>query len=135
MPVMVRFRTSSGGYAVPVEATVEVRSAVAIRALPDPADGVVGVLEHDGVAIPVVRALGGDGQQVLVVQPGDEAVGVLVDEVLGVSEVGPLMIGPPPAGQDTTLVSGTVRLSGELMFVLDVAELVGRVCEWREHAR
>ena len=122
MTAMVRFRSGDGMYVVALEDALEVRTRASMRSLPDPVPGVEGVVEHDGRVLPVVRALGFGGRQVLLLQLGERALGLLVDEVTGVVEVRG-EIGPAPEGQRAPLVAGTIREGNELAYVLDVGQL------------
>jgi len=132
MASMVRFRAGSGTYVVALEHALEVRSRDSMRSLPDPAPGVEGVVEHDAVAVPVVRALGFGGRQVLMLREGTRSLGLLVDEVTGVVEVSTSDAMPAPSGQRAPLVAGTVRHGDELAFVLDVGQLADEVVGTQE---
>jgi chemotaxis signal transduction protein len=123
MTGMVRFKSGDGTYVVPLEHALEVRTRASMRSLPDPLPGVEGVVEHDHRVLPVVRALGFGGRQVLLLQVDERALGLLVDEVTGVIEVRDLETGPAPEGQRAPLVAGTIRLGDELAYVLDVGQL------------
>ena len=123
MTTMVRFMAGKGAYVVPLEHALEVRTLASMRSLPDPAPGVEGIVDHEGRALPVVRALGFGGRQVLLLQRGEQALGLLVDEVTGVVDVATSDAGPPPAGQRSALVAGTVREGDALAYVLDVGQL------------
>ena len=125
MPVMVRFRAGSGDYVVDLMHALEVRPRSALQLLPAPADGVAGVVERDEVAVTVLDALGAGDRHVLVLQAGERAVGLLVDEVLGVEEVAASAIGPAPAGQRLPLVRAVVGGGTRLTYVLAVDHLVG----------
>lgn len=124
---MVSFRTQAGPWVVPVEQALEVRTAGAMRPLPMPMDDVVGVVERDGDAIPVLSALDASGQHVLLLCAGGETVGVLVSEVMGVVSVARDSMGPAPAGQNDPLVCATVQGDHELMFQVDVDALARAV--------
>jgi chemotaxis signal transduction protein len=124
MPVMVRFTTGKGTWLAAVEQVLEVRPADAVRPMPDPLAGVIGIIERDGHALPVVQALGTGRRHVLVVQSGETAVGILTDEVSGVSEVAAGSIMPPPGGQQRAFVEATVGEGVDLAFVLDTSELM-----------
>ena len=128
MTLMVRFRTRNGRYCVPVDHTLEVRLADAIMPLPMPAPGIAGILERDGAALPVVDAFGGGSSHVLLVEADESPVGVLVEEVTGVVDIPEREFGPPPPGQEDTLVEAVICDDDGLTFVVDVAELV----QWAE---
>ena len=133
MPVMVRFDTGTGPWAVGVEHAVEVRPVSAVRSMPSSLPEVAGVIDRDGTAIPVVRTLmgggphpdarGDDGRHVLVVRAGGFTVGMLVEAVTGVVRVSADDIGPAPAGQHDPLIGATVRDGTQITFLVDVDEL------------
>jgi purine-binding chemotaxis protein CheW len=123
VPVMVRFSTDQGSWAVGVEHALEVRPVSAVRPLPSALPDVAGVIDREGTAVPVLRTLGADGRQVLVVRTGGITVGMLVDEVTGVVKVSTDAVGPAPAGQDNPLIGATVRHESDFTFLVDVDEL------------
>jgi chemotaxis signal transduction protein len=108
MRTVVRFDTSEGRYAVAVEHTREVRPASGLVQLPAARAGVVGVLPDDDGTLTVVSSLGEGRDHVLVLDTGERAFGLLVQEVAGVVAVEEATIGPPPAGQAGPLVIGTI---------------------------
>jgi chemotaxis signal transduction protein len=125
---MIRFRTSAGVYAVPIERAVAVRGAAEVLPLPSPAAGVAGVLDLDGDVIPVVGLLGGgDGHVLVVAGLGGRSVGLLTHEVTGLADVASDALGPPPPGQRDPLVSAVARFDGDTAFVVDVDALAARV--------
>lgn len=124
---MVKFRSGDGAYVVPLEHALEVRTSASMRRLPDPAPGIEGVVDYEHRVLPVVRALGFGGRQVLLLQLGNRALGLLVDEVTGVVDVTASEAGPPPAGQRSALVAGTIREGDELAYVLNVGQLADDV--------
>lgn len=124
---IVRFRTPTGDYGVPVERVTEVRLASGLRPLPAPREGVAGVLQRGEEALTVLSALGSTGHHVMVVDDGNLTFGLLVDEVVGVQQVSDDALGEPPAGQDRAVVSGVVTGDGELVMLVDVAVLRGRL--------
>ncbi len=124
---MVKFRSGDSAYVVPLEHALEVRTTASMRRLPDPAPGVEGVVDYHHRVLPVVRALGFGGRQVLLLQLGNRALGLLVDEVTGVVDVTGSDAGPPPAGQRSALVAGTIREGDELAYVLNVSQLADDV--------
>ena len=133
MPVMVRFDTGTGPWAVGVEHAVEVRPVSAVRMLPSALPDVAGVIDRDGTAVPVVRTLmgggpfpdasGPDGRHVLLVRACAFTVGMIVEQVTGVVRVSADDIGPAPAGQHDPLIGATVRDGAGISFLVDVDEL------------
>lgn len=125
MTKVVRFRTGTGTYAVPVEQAREVRAADGVVPLPSPGAGVAGMLRRGDEAVPVLDVLGGGGRHVLVVESQGRVFGLVAEEVLGVETVG--RIDPAPPGQDHPLVAGVVQEADELLLVADVDALARTV--------
>jgi chemotaxis signal transduction protein len=114
-----------GEFAVPVEYACEVCPAKLI-ALPDPADGVGGLMDWGGSVITVISALGGS-RHVLVLDVGKGPFGLLADEV---REVVPVPVGkflPAPDGQHQVAVQSIVHLNGSIVMVIDVELLWAEV--------
>jgi chemotaxis signal transduction protein len=126
---LVGFRTEAGHYAVPVETTREVRGADGIMPLPAPRVGVVGLLQRGEEALPVLDALGGGRRQVLVLEPGEQTFGLLVEEVTGVMSVDEAEIGEPPAGQEDPVVVGVVPTGETLVLLVDATALAAVLAE------
>jgi chemotaxis signal transduction protein len=127
MSIVVRFRTGNTDYAVAVEHAREVCSASELLPLPAARPGVAGLLRRGDEALTVVAALGPGGGHVLVLDPGERAFGLLVDEVTGVDTIDNAAVGPPPTGQEDELVAGVISMPGGLVFLLDAAILAGRL--------
>lgn len=118
---LVRFTVAGDRWSVPIDAVVGVRAADEVRALPDPHERVVGVIDHDGEVHPVLGALGTDGRHVLLVHAGDRMVGVLVGHADGILDVDDVR--PAPPGQRRALVSAVAGTGAELLYILDPQEL------------
>jgi chemotaxis signal transduction protein len=125
--VVVRFRTGSGQYAVPVEHARQVCSASGLSPLPGARAGVVGILRNGDDALTVVSVLGSGEDQVLVLDPDERPFGVLVEEVTGVSTIDDAAVGPPPSGQNDDLVTGVIATASGLVFLVDAAALAKRL--------
>jgi chemotaxis signal transduction protein len=123
MTTMVRFRTPSGRYALAVDHVTEVRAATGITPLPEPRQGVAGLLRRGDEALTVLSVLGEPGTHVIVIDDGGHTFGLLVEEVTGVHAVDDGQIGPPPAGQDRGAVSGVLPVDDGLVLVLDATSL------------
>jgi chemotaxis signal transduction protein len=125
---VVVFRAGGRDYAVAIEQVRRVLAATGLAPLPDPLPGVAGLLRHDGATLTVVAPLGSDdgGGQVLVLDHGGGAIGLLVDEVTGIRQVEEGSIGPPPEGQRAALVTGVVAAAGGggLLLLVDPTTLV-----------
>lgn len=127
MRVLVRVQTAAGMLAIPVESARAVLPVEELRPLPSPREGVLGLAEHAGGALPVLAAFGGEGAHVLALDAGGVRFGLLVEEVLGVVRVREDELAPAPPGQDERLVAGLLRHGGEEALVLDVAVLARRL--------
>lgn len=127
MNQVVRFTASGEQWLARIEDVVAVRSVDEIRRLPDPADGVLGLVDHDGEATTVLRALGDDGRHVLLVRTGLDVVGVVVEQALGVATVDDADLRGAPSGQRRPLVAGITGNGADLTFVLDPSELLSQL--------
>ena len=125
MTTIVRFRCSNTTYALPVEDVAEVRSAVTMVPLPAPRPGVAGLARRAEGSLTVLSVLGENGAHVIVVDNGETAFGLLVDEVTDVTEVDESAISPPPPGQTGQAVSGVIHDGADLVLLLDAAALRG----------
>jgi chemotaxis signal transduction protein len=126
MITMVRFRTGNTQYCLAVDATRAVRTTNGLLPLPQGRCDVVGVLPGDP-PLTVIAPFGTGGERVLVVEAAQKTFGVLVDVVTGLARVDEADIRPAPDGQDSQLISGTIRSDGELTLVTDPEVLVGRL--------
>ena len=127
MTTIVRFRTSDGDYAVLVDQVSEVQSASGLTPLPAPRPGVVGLMRRGDEALPVLASLGSVGRHVVIIDRGPLSFGLLVEEVTGVHEIDDARISDPPPGQDRDLVSGVLSDDEDLVLLLDVDALAGRL--------
>jgi chemotaxis signal transduction protein len=125
---LVVVRAGGHAYGIPVRAVVEVTRMVALSPLPDAPEWVAGVLDLRGLPVPVVdlaRRLGRLSrtpvlERRIVVAGGVDPVGLIVDEVTGVSPAGPPV---PDGGPASPLVRRAVRVGAELVMVLDESAL------------
>lgn len=123
---MVCFRTASGHFALPVEATLSVRTIAGLVDLPAPRADVVGILPGDP-PLSVLSSLGAGGEHVLVVVSEDVRYGLHVLEVLGVRQFDDDQVGPPPKGQEGGLIAGTLYGADDLTLVADARALAERL--------
>ncbi|MEO5899962.1 MAG: chemotaxis protein CheW [Ilumatobacteraceae bacterium] len=126
MKTLVRFRTGSGTFAVPVEATTAVRAAAGLVTLPGCRDDVVGLLPGEP-PITVLSTLGCGRDHILVIAVDDVVFGLLVEEVLGVQAVEEATIGARPEGQDEEYITGTISGPDGLTLIVDPVVLAGRL--------
>ncbi|HET9074171.1 MAG TPA: chemotaxis protein CheW [Solirubrobacteraceae bacterium] len=108
MRALVTFRAGASLYAIDVEHVVEVQDRTDIRPLPDPLDGVVGLVALGSEWVPALSALAPAGTQVLSVRVADLRFGLLVDEVVAVIKVPATEMAPAPGGQARPVVIGMV---------------------------
>jgi chemotaxis signal transduction protein len=127
MTTVVRFRAPSGDYAIGVEHVSEVRSTADLTSLPEPREGVAGLMRRDGDALSVLSMLAPEGDHIVVVHVDQLSFGLLVEEVVGVHQVDEADLGPPPRGQDRVVVSGVFHDDETLVLVLDVHALAAKL--------
>jgi chemotaxis signal transduction protein len=137
---VVAFRFGGQDWAVAVERVRRVLRAAWLVPLPDPKPGVAGLLHDEAGTVTVLSPLGATRGQVLVLDYKGAAVGLLVDEVIGVERVDDPQTGPPPAGQRSPLVAGVLTPGPQadrggrppeagFLLLLDVGVLAGRLSE------
>ena len=129
MRPMVRFRAQGGAYAVPVEDVRQVRTADRLSLLPSGRAGVAGLIMHADVALPVLSVLGSGGDRLLVLEVDGRRFGLLVEEVSGVADVDERLVGPPPEGQEGTLITGVLDSEQDIALVIDVGVLAHQVLD------
>lgn len=127
MRTLVRFRTGRGLFAVPVDQTRAVYPAGGIVPLPEPRADVAGVVPRPEGPLTVLTALGSGDRHVLVLDAADRRFGLLVEEVSGLQRVDDADIGPPPDGQESTVVVGVVTSGAEMVLLVDAAALARRL--------
>jgi purine-binding chemotaxis protein CheW len=126
MTTLVCFRTGDGEYALPVEHVREVRSRDALLPLPGAQDGVAGLLSYFGKTLTVLSTLGASGSQVLLLEHGDHAFGLLVEDVTRVLTIDG-QIDPAPRGQERDYISGVVSTGDGPLLLVDVGVLDERL--------
>lgn len=127
MTTIVCFRTPEGLYGLPVGQVNGVHAAAALRPLPAPRPGVVGLVAVGEESLPVLSVLGSEGGHIVVVDDGALVFGLLVEEVTSILHVADTAIGPAPSGQDRAVVAGVLNHDGNLVLMLDLTVLRGRL--------
>lgn len=130
---LVGFVVGDVAYAVPTSSVREITTPSAVTELPHLPRGVIGVFEHRGQVVPVIdlrtcfdvpaRASSGRSQWIIV-EVGSHRIGLCVNRVTGVFEVGFGGLKPVPElgkGVDPRNLVGVATQEGRLTFVLDVA--------------
>jgi purine-binding chemotaxis protein CheW len=130
---LVGFIVGEVAYAVPTASVREITTPAPITELPHLPRGVIGVFEHRGQVVPVIdlrtcfdvpaRAAEGRSQWIIV-EVGQHRVGLCVNRVTGVFEVGFGGLKPvPELGRtiDPRALVGVANQDDRMTFVLDIA--------------
>ncbi len=131
----VTFSSNNHDYGVDIMAVREIRSWSPTTELPDQPKGACGVLDIRGEIVQVfdLGALLGDGQTsvtnghvVLVVALKDSTIGILVDAVSDIIQVGPdnVRAAPKASAHATGVVSGLAKRGEDLVALLDLNRLI-----------
>jgi chemotaxis signal transduction protein len=123
---MVRFRTSQGRFAVPVQATRAVRLATGLTCVPEQRPEIAGILPGEA-PLTVLSVLGAGGEHVLVLESGDRQFGLQVLEVFGVERIEDDRILAAPQGQQAGLFTGTLHDADTVVLIVDPDELAARL--------
>lgn len=134
---MLSFRLGSEEYAVMVENVREVLKRRDLTMVPNTPDYIPGVISLRGAMLPVIDlcirlgiTLGArdEKSRIIVVSPGDEDVGLIVDRVTGVHRIKEDEIKPPPENIEHggEFLRGIVRKDDKLYIVLDLMKAVGQ---------
>jgi chemotaxis signal transduction protein len=125
---MVCFRAGGVSYAIPVDATLAVRTVAGMVALPEPRPDVIGLLPGDP-PLSVIAPLGtdADANHVLVVTTPHLDYGLLVDAVTEICVFDDRSIQTAPAGQDAGLIAGVAERSGAIVLIADPEALAARL--------
>ena len=124
-PNFVAFRVSGQDYCVDILAVREISQRTHITPLPQSPGFVSGVINLRGSVVPVLdcrirfglpRGQGNARQVIIVVQVGERTVGLLVDEVTEILNIGHDAIKPVPDGEpDSAAADGSPPASGPLV--------------------
>ena len=126
MQTMVCFQSGGTAYGVPLHSTRSVRTTDGLIPLPEPAEGVAGLIPGNP-PLTVISPLRSTGGHILVMEVGEKTFGLLVDVVTGICRVAEDELRPAPQGQDRSLVSGTFDNDGRLVLVADPITLGARL--------
>lgn len=132
---LVVFSLGEEEYGVPVGQVQEIIRMAAITQVPKAPPFVEGVINLRGRVIPVVDlkrlfSLGqnshDDRSRIIVVEVGDQTVGLTVDDVSEVLRLPVGTIDPPPAvaGGDGSFLTGVGKLEQRLLMLLDLEKLM-----------
>lgn len=134
----VNFVCDNRSYAVDIMQVREIRSWSPVTALPEQPQGACGVLDIRGEVVQVYDLsllMGGpaiemsDGHVVLVLALPNQTIGILVDGVSDIIEVGESDIRKPPPGRTngTGMVKGVVKREEELVAILELQPVFDRM--------
>jgi chemotaxis signal transduction protein len=125
---MVCFSAGGVSYAIPVDATLAVRTVTGMVTLPEPLPDVIGVLPGDP-PLSVIAPLGtaADANHILVVTTPDLDYGLLVDAVTEICAFDDRLIRAAPAGQDADLIAGVAERAGAIVLIADPEALAARL--------
>lgn len=130
---VVRFTLAEQMYGLPVLQIVQVLRIVAFNVVPDPPHGMLGVIDFRGRVIPLIdlrRVFDLPSQSmglntpVLVARVSDRLLGLVVDEVMGVSALsGGVQVFANGNAHGVRYISGAARLDGKTMLMVNLEEL------------
>jgi len=135
---LVAFRLGRQTYALPIEPIVQIIEMVAITSIPQVNPAVEGVINVRGTAVPVVSLRCQLGlpeaklqlhTPIILVQTGERMVGLIVDQVADVFNIGADQIARPkdilPDGLgDVPLLQGLMHTSQGTVLLLDLEHLL-----------
>ena len=132
---LLTFRMGSESYAVLVEDVREVLKVRDSTMVPNAPAFILGVMSLRGAMLPVIdlgKRLGieslvrDERSRIVVMNPGEEDVGLIVDRVTGVIRVMPEEIKPAPEHmeQGAEFLRGIVRKNDKLFILLDIEKAV-----------
>ena len=130
---VVRFILAGQVYGLPVMQIVQVLRIVAFSVVPDPPDGMLGVIDFRGRIIPLIdlhrvfdlpSGFLGLNTPVLVARVANRMLGLVVDEVVGVSALSvDVQVFANGKSKGVRYISGVARLDGKTMLIVDLEEL------------
>ena len=132
---LVVFALGDGEWGIPISRVQEIIRYSAPRRLPDAPPSIEGVIDLRGRIVPVVdlRARFGlpderpDDSKIVVVEVGDDVMGIIVDEVAEVLTVGTDRAETPPpiAASGAPYLESVIKVDERLLVVVDVEKLLG----------
>ena len=125
---MVCFSAGGVSYAIPVDATLAVRTVEGMVTMPEQRPDVVGVLPGDPpLSVIAPLGTGADANHILVVTTPQLNYGVLVDAVTEISRFDDRSIRAAPAGQDGGLIAGVAERAGAIVLIADPEAMAARL--------
>ncbi|HUI45653.1 MAG TPA: chemotaxis protein CheW [Nitrospirota bacterium] len=133
---MLSFRLGGEEYAVMVDDVREVLKLRDLTVVPNAPDYILGVISLRGTMLPIMDLCKRFGiesgardekSRIVVVNPDEEEVGLMVDRVTGVFKIMPDAIKPTPENieRGAEFLRGIVRKEDKLYILLDLVKAVG----------
>ncbi len=133
---MLSFLLSGEEYVLPVDDVREVLKSRALTIVPNSPPHILGVTSIRGTVLPVIdlgRRLGlppatrDEKARIIIISPGDEDAGIVVDRVTGVVRILPDAIRPAPetVEQGAEFLKGIARKGDRLYILLDLNKAAG----------
>ena len=128
MTTMVCFHAGGVSYAIPVVATLAVRTVQGMVTMPEQRPDVLGVLPGDP-PLSVIAPLGtdADANHILVVTTPGLDYGLLVDAVTDICAFDDRSIQAAPAGQGAGLIAGVAERAGAIVLIADPEAMAARL--------
>ncbi|MEW6608675.1 MAG: chemotaxis protein CheW [bacterium] len=133
---IVSFLIDNALYGMDISNVREIIKVGKITYVPGSAEYITGVMNLRGMVIAVVdmgnllgfsKIVFSDQTRIIITEIQNQTlVGFLVDEIINIVNVSPDKIEPPPATLEknrTKYIKGEVQMDGELMAILDLAEI------------
>jgi len=135
---MVVFAVHAEEYALPISHVQEIIKYTTPRTVASSNPVVCGVISLRGRIVPVLdlglrlglaRAESGDDAKIVIVEAGDDVVGLIVDDVTEVLTVDGEQIDDAPMAVDGGCVSGVAKIDDRLVVMLEPAIVIATLAE------
>jgi purine-binding chemotaxis protein CheW len=135
---LVAFRLAHQTYALPIEPIVRIIEMVTITPIPQVSSAVEGVINVHGVAVPVINLRRHFGllqaplalrTPIILVQPGRQMFGLIVDEVIDVLSLSPGQVSRvadilPEGVGEAPVLQGVAHVQNDTVLLLDIEYLL-----------
>lgn len=133
----LNFRLKDSLFGVPVEQVLRIEHLAPATPVPNAPDFLEGVINVKGDIVPLLdlqkrlrigRGVGNDPRaRVIIVEAGDEIVGMIVDAVIGIERLPLASIEPPPpmvADINGVFLTGVARTGGDVLILLSLSHIL-----------